>query len=132
MKVSSAKAKGRRLQQWAMRQISKLTGIPCGKDELIASREMGQSGTDVRLIGKAQQAFPYSVECKYQETWSIPAWIKQAKENQKEGTEWLLFIKKNHHEEIVVLDAEVFFKLLQKPKLIRRKGGVRLVRRKKN
>ncbi len=91
--VQSAKAKGRRLQQWAMRKISELTGIPCGKDELIASREMGQSGTDVRLIGKAQKVFPWSVECKNQQTWSIPKWIIQAKENQKKGTNWLLFVK---------------------------------------
>jgi len=131
--VHSAKAKGRRLQQWAMRKISELTGIPCGKDELIASREMGQSGTDVRLIGKAQTMFPWSVECKYQETWSIPAWIKQAKENQKKGTNWLLFIKRNQHEEIVVLNADVFFDLLteeNKPKLVKRKKPI-LIRKKK-
>ena len=132
--VHSAKAKGRRLQQWAMRKISELTGIPCGKDELIASREMGQSGTDVRLIGKAQTMFPWSVECKYQETWSIPAWIKQAKENQKKGTNWLLFIKRNQHEEIVVLNADVFFDLLteeNKPKLVKRKKPI-LIRKKKD
>ena len=131
--VHSAKAKGRRLQQWVMRKISELTGIPCGKDELIASREMGQSGTDVRLIGKAQKMFPFSVECKYQETWSIPAWIKQAKENRKSGTNWLLFVKKNQHEEIVVLDANVFFDLLteeNKPKLVKRKKPI-LIRKKK-
>lgn len=110
--VQSAKAKGRRAQQWAMRKISELTGIPCGKDELIASREMGQSGTDIRLIGEAQKKFPWSVECKWQETWSIPAWIKQAKENQKKGTDWLLLVKKNNHEHIIVLDAKTFFKIL--------------------
>ena len=120
--VQSAKAKGRKAQQWIMRKISDLTGIPCGKDELIASREMGQSGTDVRLIGKAQKAFPWSVECKWQESWSVPAFIRQAKENQKKDTDWLLLMKRNQHEYVVVLDAEVFFKLLEnkKQKLIRR------------
>lgn len=120
--VQSAKAKGRKAQQWVMRKISELTGIPCGKDELIASREMGQSGTDVRLIGKAQKSFPWSVECKWQESWSVPAFIRQAKENQKEGTDWLLVMKRNQHEYVVVLDAKVFFKILEdkKPKLIRR------------
>ena len=43
---------------------------------------------------------------------SLPAWIKQAKDNQKPKTDWLLFVKKNHHEEVVVLDATVFFKLM--------------------
>ena len=76
IKISSAKAKGRNLQKWVCGKISKLLNIPWGKDELIASREMGQSGTDVRLIGEALEKFPYSVECKWQETWSIPAWVK--------------------------------------------------------
>ena len=112
--VQSAKAKGRKLQQWVADKISKLTDIPWGKDELIASREMGQSGTDIRLIGKAKQLFPFSVECKWQETWSIPSFIKQAKANQQKDTDWLLFCKRNSEDPIVVLDAAVFFKLLKR------------------
>lgn len=111
MKTRSAKNKGARLQKWVAEKISKLLGIPCGKDELISSREMGISGTDVRLIGKAKRLFKYSIECKNQETWSLPVWIKQAKSNQEKGTGWLLVVKKNHHEPIVVMDAEVFFKI---------------------
>ena len=111
MKTRSAKNKGARLQKWVAEKISKVLGIPCGKDELISSREMGQSGTDVRLIGKAKRLFKYSIECKNQETWTLPSWIKQAKSNQAKGTDWLLFIKKNHHEEIAIMDAEVFFKI---------------------
>ena len=113
IKISSAKAKARRLQQWACQKISDLTGYTWGPDEQIASREMGQSGVDVRLVGDALQAFPWSVECKYQESWAIPSWIAQAKENRKPRTDWLLFIKRNHHEEIAILDADVFFDLLK-------------------
>lgn len=86
IKRSSAKAKGRSLQQWACKKISELLDIPWGKDELIASREMGQPGTDVKLVGEAQERFPFSVECKWQESWSVLAWIKQAQENQKAGS----------------------------------------------
>ena len=114
MKTSSAKDKGRRLQKWVGEQISKLTGLPFGHDCPIESRGMGQNGVDVRLDREALKLFPYSVECKNCETWSVPAWIKQAKENLIPGTNWLLFIKRNHHEEIVVLDARLFFKLLSK------------------
>ena len=81
---ASAKAKGRLFQQWVCRQISALLDIPWGKDELIASREMGQAGTDIRLIGEAQERFPFSVECKWQEKWAVPAWIKQAKIKKRE------------------------------------------------
>ena len=111
MKTRSAKNKGSRLQKWCAEKISKLLGIPCGKDELISSREMGISGTDVKLIGGAKKEFPYSVECKNCESWAFPKWIKQAKSNQEKGTNWLLIVKKNHHEPIAVMDAEVFFKL---------------------
>ena len=42
--VASRKAKGRRLQQYIAERISKILNIDWGKDELIRSREMGQSG----------------------------------------------------------------------------------------
>lgn len=112
IQVSSAKSKGRALQQWCCRQISELIGLPWGKDELIASREGAQTGTDVRLVGEAKAKFPFSVECKHQESWSLAAWIKQAKENQAPGTDWLLIVKKNRMPPIVIMDAERFFELL--------------------
>ncbi len=111
IKTASAKAKGRKLQQWMCQKISDLLHIPWGKDELIASREMGQSGTDVRLLGTAQMEFQYSVECKAQETWSVPAWIKQAQANRKEGTDWLLVCKRKNEKPIIIMDAEEFFLL---------------------
>ncbi len=110
--TSSAKAKGRELQKWTAQKISELLGLPWGKDELIASREGAQSGTDVRLVGEAKMLFPWSVECKHQETWSLPAWIQQAKDNQEPGTDWLLVARKNRMKPIVVMDAERFFALL--------------------
>lgn len=113
IKISSCKAKGRRLQQWVAKKISEITGLPCGKDELIESREMGQIGTDIKLYGEAKEKFPFSVECKYQETWSLLKWIKDAKDNKIKGTDYLLFIKKNRHEEIVVMDAKSFFDLYE-------------------
>jgi len=109
----SAKSKGRRLQNWTADKISEVTKIPCGKDELIQGREMGQAGIDIKLYGKAKEMFPFSVENKWQETWAIPKWIKDAKKNQAKGTDWLLIIKKNRHEEIVVMDAKAFFDLYE-------------------
>jgi len=109
--VQSAKAKGRRLQNWMAEKISVLLGIPCGKDELIQGREMGQSGVDVKLIGEARKRFPYSVECKAQESWSVHSWIKQAKENTMKDTDWLLVCKRSREKPVIVMDAETFFKL---------------------
>jgi len=112
--ISSRKGKARRLQKWIAEKVSNLLNIPWGPDELIASREMGQSGVDIRLVGDALKLFPWSVEAKNQERFSVPDWIEQAKSNKIEGTEWLLIVSKNHYDKLAILDAEVFFKLLEK------------------
>jgi len=114
IKIAYRKAKGRNLQKWVAQKISDLLGIPCGKDELIESREMGQCGTDIKLYGEAKERFNYSIECKAQESLSIPAWIKQAKENTVKGTDWLLICKKSRENPIVIMDAKVFFNLVSK------------------
>jgi len=72
-----------------------MSGIAWGKDEMIAAREMGQAGTDVRLVGIALNIFKLSVECKAQESWNVHDWIKQAMENQLKGTDWLLVAKRS-------------------------------------
>lgn len=111
--IKSRKAKGRNFQQTVGKRISKMLSIPIGKDELIRSREMGQSGVDIVLLGKASELFPFSCEVKNVEKLNFYAAIQQSKDNQKEGTEWLLFCKKNYHEPIVVMDMEVFFRLYE-------------------
>ena len=111
MKTSSCKAKGRKLQQYIAEQISNILDIPWGPDELIRSRESGQKGVDVVLLGKAKEKFPWSVECKNVEKLNWWDAIKQARTNQLDGTDWLLVVKKNHECPVVVIDSMVFFKL---------------------
>ena len=75
---------------------------------------MGQSGVDVRMESQVLQLFPYSVETKWQEAWDIPAWVRQAVDNQLPGTDWVLFVRRNRMAApyaIVIMDAEAFFKL---------------------
>ena len=114
IKIRSRKNKGKRLQNDVAKRISDLLGIPCGKDLDIESRQMSQSGVDVILRGKAFELFPFSVEAKNVEKLNLYDAIKQAKDNQKEGTNWLLIVKKNFHEPIVVMDMEEFFKLYER------------------
>lgn len=109
--VKSRKAKGRLFQQEIAQRISDLTDIKCGKDELIRSREGGQSGTDIVILGEAFDKIPLSIEVKRQEKLSIPTWIKQAKSNQIEGTIWVLFCKRNNEDPFTVIDSETFFKM---------------------
>ena len=115
--TKSAKAKGRRLQQLVARRVSELLNIPCGKDERIESREMGQKGADLKLYGDAAKRFQYAIECKNAERWNFPMWIEQAKSNQPEDTDWLLVVGKNNYKPIVVMDMVAFFDLCKKAKL---------------
>ncbi len=111
--VQSAKAKGRELQKWVVRKLSEITQIPSGKDCLIQSREMGQSGTDVKLIGPALDAIPYSIECKRTESWSVHSWIEQAQANQLPDTNWLLIARRSNKKAVAFMDAEHFFDLFK-------------------
>ena len=116
IRVSSAKAKGRQLQQWVCQKISDLTGFPWGKDCPIESRPMGQSGVDARLEKQVLKVFPFSVESKRQENWSVPSWIEQARSNQLPNTDWLLVMRRSHKPPVIVMDGEAFFKLLERLK----------------
>jgi len=116
--VQSAKAKGRNLQKWACQKIADLTGFEYGSvsdgDFPISSRPMGQSGTDVRLESQVLKAFPFSVECKAQESWSVHGWIEQAQANELKNTNWLLIAKRSRQKPVVIIDADVFFEILNK------------------
>lgn len=101
----SAKGKGRRLQQWVAAKISDITGYrwgSSGEDHPIESRPMGQSGTDIRMESQVLKLFPYSIECKAQESWNIAGFIEQAQTNVLPDTNWLLICKKNRKEPVAV------------------------------
>ena len=80
MKPQSAKAKGRKLQQWVRNQfIEQLDVHP----EDIESRSMGAGGEDLIMARDARKKFPYSIECKNQEKLNVWSAWEQAKENCK-------------------------------------------------
>jgi len=116
---SARKEKAKRLQKLVAAKVSELTGLPWGKDCPIESRQMGESGVDIRLDSQARCVWPWSCECKNQETWSVSEWIKQAQANCYDGTDWLLVLGKNNTKPIVVMDLEAFFSLLSKLKQLR-------------
>lgn len=107
MKTSSAKAKGRKLQQWVVSKLIALLGFD---EEDVKSTPMGAPGEDVWLAKMVLLKFPYSVEAKNQERVSIWASYEQATSNCR-GYEPLLIIKKNGHKPLAVLDAEYFIQL---------------------
>ena len=107
MKTQSAKAKGRKLQQW-MRDllIEKLDIHP----EDIESRSMGAGGEDLIMARSARKKFPYSIECKNQEKVNIWDAYEQAEENSK-NYEPIVILKRNNTKPLVLIDADYFVNL---------------------
>ena len=107
MKTQSAKAKGRKLQQWTRdRLIESLRIHP----EDIESRSMGAGGEDLIMSRAARASFPYSIECKNQEKINIWSAYEQASENCGDYTP-LVVLKRNNSKPLVLLDAETFIDL---------------------
>jgi hypothetical protein len=111
IKSRSAKNKGKKFQNQICADLSDLSKIPWGEDELIASRGMGQHGVDIILIGKALELLPFSFEAKNHEKWNVGEDIKQAICNKKEGTVWCVLYKKNRKVPIFILEKESFYEI---------------------
>ena len=110
MKPQSAKAKGRKLQQW-VRDIL-LEAFPSLEPDDVRSTSMGAGGEDVQLSPAARRLFPYSVECKSVEKLNVWGAYEQAEANSGEH-EPILIMKKNRKKPLVVMDAEAFVNLLK-------------------
>ena len=107
MKTQSAKAKGRRFQQWVRDKLVESLGI---HPEDIESRSMGAGGEDLIMARAAREKFPYSIECKNQETLNVWKSYEQA-ESSSGDYEPVVFIKRNNQKPLVVVDAEYFVRL---------------------
>ena len=78
MKTQSAKAKGRKLQQWVRDQLIEQLDV---HPEDIESRSMGAGGEDLIMARAAREKFPMSIECKNQEKVNVWESYKQAEDN---------------------------------------------------
>ena len=119
IKTSSAKAKGRKLQQWVCKRISERFGFPYDQQDdqcMIHSREMGQQGTDVVLRGEALMRFPFAIECKNQESMSLVDSVNQARDNLKPPYKyWMLVHKRKRFKKpIVIMDFDDFLELYRR------------------
>ena len=110
MRTQSKKAKGRRLQQWVRDLlIEKLEVHP----EDIERRSMGAGGEDLIMSRSAREKFPYSIECKNQESLNIWKSYEQAQQNSG-NYEPIVVIKRNNVKPLVLVDADYFIELHKK------------------
>ena len=114
IKPSSAKAKGRRLQQWVRDQI--IAAFPKLTDSDVWSTSMGANGEDVKLSTAARKLFGYSVECKALKAIAVYKAMDQATDNCPKGAEPLVVLKADRRRPLVLMDAEHFFNLVRQKK----------------
>lgn len=108
MKTSSAKSKGRRLQQWVRCLLIKTFDL---EEDDVLSTSMGAGGEDVKQSPKARGLTKHSFECKNQERVNVWKAYEQAEANAGDY-EPCVIIKKNRHKPLAVVDAEHFIGLL--------------------
>ena len=109
MKTSSAKAKGRRLQQ-KVRDLLLETFTELEPDD-IRSTSMGVSGEDLQLSPAARKLIPFAIECKNQEKLNVWDSLKQAEENSGDYDPVLIF-KRNRSKTYAVVNIEKFIELI--------------------
>ena len=112
LKPQSAKAKGRKLQQWCRDQI--LQRFPTLTTDDVRSTSMGAGGEDVQLSTAARELVSYTIECKNRKAIAVYKDYEQAKTHGL--IEPLVILKQNLSKPLALVDAEHFFDLVQKIK----------------
>ena len=122
MKASSAKGKGRRLQNYLRDKLYDC--FPSLRDGDIKGAVMGESGEDIKLSPAAQDLIPYSFECKNQERLNIWDSLSQAEGNSNERT--VVVFKRNRTKTYVAIDLEAFLVLIgEDDEIKKKKQGIR-------
>lgn len=122
MKTSSAKAKGRRLQDHVAERLS--SRVYASEEditviEFFEPREgdikpaiMGESGVDIKLSPAAKDVIPFDIECKNTEKASVWQWIKQAEENAGKGRIPLTVFKRNRSDVYAIIKFDDLLQLI--------------------
>lgn len=110
MTPKSAKAKGRSLQNLVRDKI--LEANPHLSKNDIRTAIMGENGADIKLSDYARNVFPFSIECKARESFSIYKLWEQAVTDEELIP--LLVIKQNRALPLVVVELETFLDLIRK------------------
>lgn len=112
IKVTSAKAKGRKLQQWLRDQI--LSRWSSLTDDDVRVTPSGANGEDVQLSSAARTLLNVQLECKARASIAVYDWYEQAKTH---GTHQpVLVIKGDYKKPLAVVDAEWLLDLMRSNK----------------
>lgn len=106
MKVQSAKAKGRQLQQLVRDKV--LEAYPSLTDRDVKSVPLGVNGPDLELSTAAFKLFPYAVECKRNKAFSI---YKAFEQQGNSPGEDVLVIRGDRKPALAIITLDHFMEL---------------------
>ena len=109
MKAKSAKAKGRKLQNFVVKELRE--AYPELEEDDIKAQIMGVSGEDVVLSPLAKRLIGLSFECKNQERLNLWDSLEQAENNCDDRTPVLVF-KRNRSKTYAAIPFEFLIKLI--------------------
>ena len=109
--VASAKAKGRRLQQWVRDWLRQT--LPGVEDDDIQATPGGVNGPDIGLSPLARRKFPWTVECKARARVTLYDALEQAESNLMKDTKPVAIVKGDRKEPIAILYAKDFLEMSQ-------------------
>ena len=112
MKTSSAKAKGRKLQD-LVRDSLRSAFMEILETNDIKSQVMGISGEDIVLSPKAQKIIKYKFECKNTERLNIWSAIEQCEGHGKESLCPVIVFKKNRKDAYAAIPLNKLIILLK-------------------
>jgi hypothetical protein len=120
MRPQSAKAKGRRLQQYLRDMI--LARFDFLEPDDVRNTSMGASGEDILLSPAARKAFPYAPECKNQERLNVWDALAQAEANAGDHVPLLVF-KRNRSDVYAAMKLDDLMNLLMERDALRERVG---------
>lgn len=115
MKTSSAKAKGRKLQQHVRDVL--LEAFPTLEPDDVKSTSMGSQGEDVQLSPAARRLMPIAIETKARSSIAACRFFEQAQEHAKAvkggKAQPVVVMKEDRKQPVVMVSLEFFVELLQ-------------------
>ena len=116
MKIKSAKAKGRNLQNLVRDKLREIfidnwTKVPRIEYDDIKSQTMGMGGEDIVLSPSAKKLIPYSFECKNTERLNLWKSLQQCEDNS-EDRKPVLIIKRNRSKVYAVIEFDNFLNMI--------------------
>lgn len=115
IKISSAKSKGRSLQNKVAATL--MAAFPHLGEGDIRPAIMGENGADIKLSPAARLVIPLEIEAKKHKSFSVYTHYDQARSHG--GSEPLVVIEADRRKPLAIVDFDYFVRLLKKSSPIR-------------